>query len=603
MPTTPVRPNDPERLGHYRITGRLGRGGMGTVYLGLDEAGRRVAIKVINLELSDDDAFNERFRREVTAARQVRRFCTAAVLDARLDGEPLYVVTEYVDGPTLEQVIRAEGPMSEGALEGLAVNIATALGAIHGAGIVHRDLKPSNVLLSSTGPRVIDFGIARALDALSGGLTRTGQFVGTPSYIAPELMRGGALTPAADVFSWGCVMTYAGTGHAPFSGGTIPEIIHRVVNEPPAVGDLDPDLRALVIRALDKDPARRPDTAELVRELTGLRTPSTTEPSTEPDHKPQPAPAAAPAPAPAPAPARVATPPPVPGPPVMPTPHNEPPVPAPARSPSPSPSPSPHESVPGAPLIPPTAPTPTETAPPGSRKPPPWRPRNLAIGALVLAVAAVAIVQPWRSNGARPPTSGDGPPAAGAAVLKDDFGDTSTGWPNGSGDCAGYRDSAFLLDILAQAGNTETCTATRQATVPRHSIVDVKVRLNPVQTNVNWAAGVHLLNTNDDRYDVVLRPDGTARLEKLVGGQGTELATAKIPGFKASGYNRLQAELDLRGTATRIRLWVNGSKIFERSDTAQPLRQGSTGLVLFDAGAKERVSASFDDFTLSQVKA
>ncbi|WP_225993350.1 serine/threonine-protein kinase [Actinomadura rudentiformis] len=587
MPTTPVRPNDPERLGHYRITARLGRGGMGTVYLGLDEAGRRVAIKVINQELSDDDAFNERFRREVTAARQVRRFCTAAVLDARLDGEPLYVVTEYVDGPTLEQVIRAEGPLSEGALEGLAVNIATALGAIHGAGIVHRDLKPSNVLLSSTGPRVIDFGIARALDALSGGLTRTGQFVGTPSYIAPELMRGGALTPAADVFSWGCVLTYAGTGHAPFSGGTIPEIIHRVVNEPPAVGALDPDLRALVIRALDKDPARRPDTADLVRELTGLRAPATTEPSTEPDHKPQPVHARAAAQPPVsaqPIPA-----PPIPAPSVTPTPHHE--------------SPALHEGVSGAPLMPQTAPAPTETARPGGRKPPPWRPRNLAVGALVLAVAAVAIVQPWRSNGARPPASGDGPPAAGAAVLKDDFADTSTGWPNGSGDCAGYRDSAFLLDILAQAGNTETCTATKQASVPRHSIVDVKVRLNPSQTNVSWAAGVHLLNTNDDRYDVVLRPDGTARLEKLVGGKGTELATAKVPGFKATGYNRLQAELDLRGTATSIRLWVNGSKVFERSDTAQPLRQGSTGLVLFDAGARERVSATFDDFTLSQVTA
>src|SRR5262245_50201386 len=206
MSTTP-RPDDPEVLGRYQVLGRLGRGGMGTGYLGRDEAGRRVAIKVINAELADDEAFHQRFRREVTAARKVRRFSTAAVLDARLEGEPLYVVTEYVDGPTLEQAVRDDGPLTGGALEGLAVNIATALGAIHGAGVVHRDLKPSNVMLSPTGPRVIDFGIARALDAEhgAGGPTRTGQFVGTPSYIAPELMRGGALSPAADVFSWGCV--------------------------------------------------------------------------------------------------------------------------------------------------------------------------------------------------------------------------------------------------------------------------------------------------------------------------------------------------------------------------------------------------------------
>ncbi|MEU5881278.1 serine/threonine-protein kinase [Spirillospora sp. NPDC047279] len=593
MPTTPVRPNDPERLGRYQVIGRLGRGGMGTVYLGTDETGRRVAIKVINLELSDDAAFNERFRREVTAARQVRRFCTAAVLDARLEGEPLYVVTEYVDGPTLEQAVRAEGPMSEGALEGLAVNIATALGAIHGAGIVHRDLKPSNVLLSSTGPRVIDFGIARAMDALGGGLTRTGQFVGTPSYIAPELMRGGPLTPAADVFSWGCVVTYAGTGHAPFSGGTIHEIIHRVINEPPSIDALEPDLRVLVARALDKDPARRPGAAELVRALSGLdeTTPAIVPPA--PTQRPE----------------------------ADPAPPTQPFSPPPAAQPQAvqPPAAQPHAAPPHT-TPPPAAPTsaaqthaaqrragpaarhaPTE--PRGTR-----RPRGRVVGIAALAVAAVtaaaalAFVQPWKPDGGKPGGPGGGPPEAGTAVVRDDFADASTGWPNASGDCAGYRDSMFLLDILAQAGNAETCTAATRATVPGHALVDVQVRLNPATTSANWAAGVQLAATGDDRYDVVLRPDGTARLEKLVGGKGTELATVKVAGYQAGDFNRLTTELDTRGAGTRIAVWVNERKVFERTDTAQPLRQGSTGMVLYDAGAAERVAATFDDFTLSAVR-
>ncbi|TDE14158.1 serine/threonine-protein kinase, partial [Actinomadura sp. 6K520] len=273
----PLRDRDPRRLGPYRLLGRLGRGGMGTVFLGEDDAGRRVAVKVINAELADDEAFHERFRSEVTAARQVRRFCTAAVLDARLDGEPLYVVTEYVAGPPLETAVKENGPLRGGDLEALAVNIATALSAIHGAGIVHRDLKPSNVLLSPTGPRVIDFGIARALDATDGP-TRTGQFIGTPAYMAPELMHGREITPAADVFSWGCVVAYAGTGRAPFGGGTLPEIINRVTGGEADLDGLDPALRDLVARSLAKDPAERPAVKQLIQTLTGEEEPPATPP-------------------------------------------------------------------------------------------------------------------------------------------------------------------------------------------------------------------------------------------------------------------------------------------------------------------------------------
>ncbi|WP_199747632.1 serine/threonine-protein kinase [Actinomadura sp. WAC 06369] len=263
-----LRPGDPDRLGPYRLTGRLGRGGMGTVYLGEDDGGRRVAVKVINRELAGEGAFRERFRREVTAARQVRRFCTAPVLDAELDRDPLYVVTEFIDGPSLEKAVRDRGPLPGSDLEGLAVGVATALSAIHGAGIVHRDLKPANVLLSSTGPRVIDFGIARALDAADGP-TRTGQFVGTPNYLPPEILRGEPITPASDVFSWGCVVAYAGTGVAPFAGDTVPAIFYRVVHDAPKLDALDPGLRDVVAAALDKDPRSRPSVQELLGRLVG----------------------------------------------------------------------------------------------------------------------------------------------------------------------------------------------------------------------------------------------------------------------------------------------------------------------------------------------
>ncbi|WP_344957771.1 serine/threonine-protein kinase, partial [Actinomadura miaoliensis] len=265
----PLNGSDPRRLGPYRLLGRLGRGGMGTVYLGEDGRGRHVAVKVINPELVQEEPFRARFVREVTAARRVRPFCTAPVLDADLTGDPLYVVTEFIDGPTLDRAVREGGPLTGSNLDALAVGTATALSAIHGAGLVHRDLKPSNVLISPYGPRVIDFGIARALDATSA--TRTGQLVGTPAYMAPELLRGGELTPAADVFSWGCVLAFAASGRPAFPGSTVEEILFRVVSDPPRLDGLTGPLRELVEQATAKDPARRPSAGDLLHRLTGGR--------------------------------------------------------------------------------------------------------------------------------------------------------------------------------------------------------------------------------------------------------------------------------------------------------------------------------------------
>ncbi|WP_225878207.1 serine/threonine-protein kinase [Spongiactinospora rosea] len=266
-PVAGLGPRDPVQLGPYRLAGVLGMGGMGTVYLAEGPQGP-VALKMINNNLARDREFVMRFQREVAAARKVRRFCTAPVLDARLEGEPLWLVTEYVAGPDLSRVLRNGGPLAGSNVEALAVGVATALSAIHGAGVVHRDLKPANVLLSPLGPRVIDFGIARALD--SGlGQTATGRLLGTPEYMAPELVAGEKAGPPADIFAWGCVVVAAATGRSPFASKTVPEALYRVSHDTPSLDALDPALRGPVGAALNKDPAARPTADQLLAVLTG----------------------------------------------------------------------------------------------------------------------------------------------------------------------------------------------------------------------------------------------------------------------------------------------------------------------------------------------
>jgi hypothetical protein len=241
---------------------------MGTVFLGRRGDGEPVAVKVLRPELAGDPAFLRMFRHEVAAARRVVGFCTARVLDAELSGERPYLVTEYVDGVRLDRAIAASGRLPATDLEGLAVGMAAALTAIHGAGVVHRDLKPSNVLLSYFGPKVIDFGIARALDA-SAASTATGKLMGSPGWMAPEQFAQRPVTAAVDIFVWGSLVAFAGTGRRPFGRGTVVEIVYRIRHEPPDLGDLDGRLRALVERCLDKDPERRPSARTLLLELLG----------------------------------------------------------------------------------------------------------------------------------------------------------------------------------------------------------------------------------------------------------------------------------------------------------------------------------------------
>jgi serine/threonine protein kinase len=238
---------------------------MGVVYLGVDPNGEQVAVKVLRPELADNPEFRVRFGREVTMLTRVQGVCTVRVIAADTEAPKPFLVTEYADGPSLSEYIDAHGPLEAGMLYGLATGLAEALAAIHAAGIVHRDLKPSNVLLTSGGPKVIDFGIAQALDATS--LTRTGITVGSAGFIAPEQVMGKAGT-AADIFTWAVTVAYAASGQPPFGTGTSDVILYRIVHAVPDITAVPPALRPLVEAALAKEPGDRPTAPQLLSQLT-----------------------------------------------------------------------------------------------------------------------------------------------------------------------------------------------------------------------------------------------------------------------------------------------------------------------------------------------
>ncbi|RFU41454.1 serine/threonine protein kinase [Actinomadura logoneensis] len=261
-----LRPGDPRRIGPYRLEARLGQGGMGRVFLGVSPGGRRVAVKAIEAAHAEDPAYRRRFAREIASARRVGGFHTAQVVDADPDAPEPWLATAYIPGPSLRRLVDERGPLAGDDLRALAAGLAEGLAAIHACGLVHRDLKPENVLMAEDGPRIIDFGVARATDATS--LTSHGVVVGTYASMAPEQVLAGPAGPPADVFSLGCVLAFAATGRGPFDAPTLPAIVHRVLNDAPELGGVPEPLRALVAVCLAKDPAARPTVGQVLAHLT-----------------------------------------------------------------------------------------------------------------------------------------------------------------------------------------------------------------------------------------------------------------------------------------------------------------------------------------------
>ena len=261
----PLSSDDPVQIGQYRLRGLLGVGGMGRVYLAATPAGRPVALKVVRPELTHNQEFRARFRQEIQAARRVRGLYTAELIDAAPDADPPWLATAYVAGPSLKEFIDENGPLPEGQAFRLIASIAEALQAIHEANVVHRDLKPSNVVLGPDGPRVIDFGIARALEVDAAALTSTGESVGTPQFMAPEQLLDHPVTPMIDVFALGSVAAYAVLGRAPFGRGLPSAVYYRVLHEPPDLDGCPPRLLTLIGQCLAKQPADRPQLSQILR--------------------------------------------------------------------------------------------------------------------------------------------------------------------------------------------------------------------------------------------------------------------------------------------------------------------------------------------------
>lgn len=538
-------------LGVYRTAGRIGRGGMGVVYAAYGPGSERVAVKVISPELSDDESFRERFRREVESARRVRQFCTAPVLDAQLDGEPLYIVTEYIDGPDLNEFLQTQGPMRGSSLEHLSVGVATALAAIHGAGIVHRDLKPANVLLSPFGPRVIDFGIARALDG-AAHVTRTGQFIGTPSYMAPELIGGGQGTPASDVFAWGCLVVHAATGRPPFGGPTVPAVLHQILQGVPDLGGLDdPGLRAVVERALERDPVKRPTAQELLNLLVGQENVDTAQIADTVDRGW--------------------------------TEVRE------ARSASTA-------------VAPPT----TFTDPPNglpngpgrSERPPgrftfAGRDRWILGGAAALVVLLVAVLVVVFGGD-------DGPPSA-ILVSKDDFNNSDSGWIKDD-----YKNGGLEFGADGTSPRTVYSKSPYNGTIPDRMLTSVDVTMHGQGSDYFAIICSETENNNTAYgYAFTVRFDGGVNVAAWTKdpkiGNRLLYARESAPGFRQASSNHVQVACEKQGSGTRLRLWLNGTPAAD-TQTETPVDQGPPALIGTLGGDKDaQATVDFKHFQLSKI--
>ena len=261
-----LQPGVPGSVGSYRLLAKLGAGGMGQVFLGVSPGGRKVAVKLIYPEHADSVQFRERFAREIEAARRVGGFHTAPVVDADPEADPPWMVTAYIEGPSLEAAVARDGPLPTDQVFAVGAGLAEGLAAIHACGLVHRDLKPANVIMAGDGPRIIDFGIARAADAAA--LTTAGAVIGTFAYMSPEQLHGNPASPASDVFSLGCVLAFAATGRPPFGADSAAAVVLRITTGPPDLAGLaDERLSQLIGDCLAKRPEARPAVPALLAAL------------------------------------------------------------------------------------------------------------------------------------------------------------------------------------------------------------------------------------------------------------------------------------------------------------------------------------------------
>ncbi|WP_320784310.1 serine/threonine-protein kinase, partial [Streptomyces sp. CRN 30] len=258
----PLQNSDPTNMGRYRLVGRLGSGGMGSVYLGRTPGGRPAAVKVINAHLQDDPAALQRFRREVETLGTVRNAFTAALIDAEVDTPPFWMATEYVPGPTLADAVEASGPFPVDLGRAVLAALAEGLADVHVHGVLHRDIKPQNVILSATGPQLIDFGIARS-DEMAN-ITQVGTAIGTPGYMAPETLTRSEAGPPSDVFALGVTMAYCLTGRPPYGHGSLATVSYRTVHEEMDLAGVDAGMAELIALCGHKDPARRPGPQRIV---------------------------------------------------------------------------------------------------------------------------------------------------------------------------------------------------------------------------------------------------------------------------------------------------------------------------------------------------
>ncbi|WP_405979487.1 serine/threonine-protein kinase [Streptomyces sp. NBC_00158] len=437
----PLAPDDPASVGGYRLSAVLGSGGMGKVYLSYTLGGRPVALKVIRPEFSEDPEFRRRFQQEVRAAQRVQGLYTAPVIDFDTDSAQPWLATAYVPGPSLAHAVSAHGRLPLRSVLLLTIGVAEALQVIHGAGIVHRDLKPANVLLASDGPRVIDFGIARAADATS--LTGSGVSVGTPAFMAPEQASTGTVTAATDIFALGQIIAFAAIGAPAYGDGNSHAILYRIVHEDPDLSALPAELKPLVTRCLSRDPAARPAPTEIIQMCHALSPAplrqgedwlpqavagSITERLRlpEPAATPPPQPPATPTPTALSAPAQ---------PPTAPAAYPlQPPAPAYAPTqtapPSPAPNPAYAPTAPGYPTPPPGYQTPPPgypTPPPGYQTPPPGYPTatpqksgpngRIIAGAVIGALIGIAVIVSLLPDGSAKDKAGSSGSNRGSATA------------------------------------------------------------------------------------------------------------------------------------------------------------------------------------------